>query len=176
MTTFMPPTPNEIDRWIRQDLEVPKCLMDEGAAAFEMIRMATLKRLMHRPEMWWQQAMNSLGGCLRHLVLIFVGIPTLHFWASLLPDAPGVSPAMSVPPGWMDHMVSDAAPLFLALIVSMWVLLVAADVIFLGGRIGSFRNVLGERAARIALDVWDRERHQDQPGRGPCHRGGRQSR
>jgi len=118
------------------------------------------------------EAVNILGGCLRHLMLLFVGIPTLHFWASLLPQAPEGGPVVTVPPAWMDDVVSDSAPSLLASMVLIGVLLVGVDVIFLGGRIGGFRHVLGERAARLAWEVWNRKHHDDRPESGPCYRAG----
>jgi len=135
-----------------------------------------LKRLMHWPQMWWRQAVNALGGCLRHLMLLFVGIPTLHVWASLLPEAPEGGPVVTVPPAWMDDVASDAAPSLLTFMVLIGVLLVVIDVILLGGRIGGFRHVLGERATRLAWEVWNRKYREDRPGSGPCYQAGRRSR
>ena len=118
------------------------CLMGNDARAFELIRATILRRLLHKPEMGWQQTLNALGGCGRHLALLAVGMPTLHLWASLIPDSTGEGSALPIPPGWTAPLASDAAPSVWSCLVLIWVRFVVTDVALLGDRVGGFRGLV----------------------------------
>ena len=156
------PTSQEIESWIRRDPDELRFLMGEEAAAFGRIRTAVFRRLMREPEMWWRQVLNVVGGCCRYLGLLFVGIPTVvywaEFWAQRLPELDReVPPELEKlrPPdieGIPMYEESSLVGFFVALLLILIFIDVAAR-----GRIGGFRNLFAERAERTALRVWDIE-------------------
>ena len=161
MTRFSP-TQNEVDNWIRQDPESPRFLMGDEATAFEMIRTSILKRLLRDLEMWWRQLLNVISGCFRYLGLLFVGIPTVVFWASLLPESDGELPPSleKLRPPDIEGIPLYEEPSLLAFFLPLLIVLALIDTTIGRGRIGGFRNLFSERAERIALRVWGEEKRE----------------
>ena len=117
--TTDPPTRHEVDHWIRPDPQTPRCVVGDDADAFRRIRTHILSRLMHQPGMGYRQLLNSLGGCCWYLGLLFVGLPHVEFWATLLADPNAHGMPHKVRPEWLPSPAPDVAPPYLTTII-LW--------------------------------------------------------